>query len=124
MENAQVAEETLAKLKSLKCRLSIDDFGTGYSSLSYLHRFPVDMLKIDRSFVSDMERQNDNLEIVRTIVNLAHSLRLEVIAEGVETSEQLQLLRALGCEYGQGFYFAKPLSEEQLAALDIKKPYW
>ena len=94
--------------------VQVDDFGTGYSSLSYLHRLPIDSLKIDRSFVQGIEQDGQNLEIVTTIVNLAHSLRIDVVAEGIENAEQLQLLLDLSCEYGQGFHFAKPLSPEEV----------
>jgi diguanylate cyclase (GGDEF)-like protein/PAS domain S-box-containing protein len=110
MENIEVATEMLRQLRALGVQLSIDDFGTGYSSLSYVHRFPIDTLKIDRSFVSRMSENNENTEIVRTIVVLAQNLGMDVVAEGVETKEQLAMLRQLGCEYGQGYYFSKPVS--------------
>ena len=119
MENAEVAVETLKRLKSLNVQVSIDDFGTGYSSLSYLHRFPVDMLKIDRSFVSRISNRDENLEIVRTIVALAHSMGLKVIAEGVETAEEADILRELGCEYVQGFFYARPMDEAVLVEKGI-----
>ena len=90
-------------------RMAIDDFGTGYSSLSYLQRFPVDLLKIDRSFVTDLPANTNNAAIVDAIVTLAHGLRLEVVVEGVETVEQLEFLRAHGCDEGQGYYFGRPL---------------
>jgi EAL domain-containing protein (putative c-di-GMP-specific phosphodiesterase class I) len=109
MENFETATEMLQQLRDLGVQLSIDDFGTGYSSLSYLHRFPIDTLKIDRSFVIKMIDNNENLEIVRTIVMLAQNLGMDVIAEGVETKEQLALLRKLKCENGQGYYFSRPL---------------
>jgi diguanylate cyclase (GGDEF)-like protein/PAS domain S-box-containing protein len=109
MEDIEAATEMLKQLRSLGVQLSIDDFGTGYSSLSYLHRFPIDTLKIDRSFVTQMSENNENAEIVRTIVMLAQNLGMDVVAEGVETNEQLALLRKLGCENGQGYFFSKPL---------------
>jgi diguanylate cyclase (GGDEF)-like protein len=109
MENPELAAVTLAKLRGLGVRLSIDDFGTGYSSLSYLNRFPVDTLKIDRSFVTSMNEADENLQIVKTIITLAGNLGMQVVAEGVETEEQLGQLRSLKCQYAQGFYFSKPL---------------
>ncbi|MDF1793353.1 MAG: EAL domain-containing protein [Thalassobaculaceae bacterium] len=109
MENAHLSAQMLQDLKSLNIQVCVDDFGTGYSSLSYLHTFPIDTLKIDKSFVQDMGRNRHNLEIVRTISLLAQNLRLDVIAEGVETPEQLAQLRAIGCGYAQGFLFSPPL---------------
>ena len=109
MENVEAATRMLHQLRDLGIQLSIDDFGTGYSSLSYLHRFPIDTLKIDRSFVIKMIDNNENIEIVRTIIILAQNLGMDVIAEGVETKEQLTRLRELKCENGQGYYFSKPL---------------
>jgi diguanylate cyclase (GGDEF)-like protein/PAS domain S-box-containing protein len=108
MENIDTATEMLQQLRGLGVQLSIDDFGTGYSSLSYLHRFPIDTLKVDRSFVMSMADNNENIEIVRTILLLAQNLGMDVVAEGVETREQLALLRKLGCEYGQGYLFSRP----------------
>jgi len=110
MENAELAAVTLARLRGLGVRLSIDDFGTGYSSLSYLNRFPVDNLKIDRSFITRLNQGDENVEIVKTIVMLAGNLGMQVIAEGVETEDQLQQLRLLKCQYGQGYLFSKPLA--------------
>jgi len=110
MENAESAIETLKQLRQLGIQLAIDDFGTGYSSLSYLHRLPIDTLKIDRSFTSKIDFDGEQLAIVRTIITLAWNLGMEVIAEGIETSKQLAQLRALRCEYGQGYLFAKPLA--------------
>lgn len=109
MENPELAAVTLAKLRGLGVRLSIDDFGTGYSSLSYLNRFPVDTLKIDRSFVTSMNEADENLQIVKTIITLAGNLGMQVVAEGVETERQLEQLKSLKCQYGQGFYFSRPL---------------
>ncbi|MFP4296521.1 MAG: EAL domain-containing protein [Spirulinaceae cyanobacterium] len=109
MENRTTVQQLLTQLKERHILLGIDDFGTGYSSLSYLSRFPVDTLKIDRSFVSQMCESPENLEIVQAIIALAHSLGMVAIAEGIETLEQLQQLQALGCDFGQGYYFAKPL---------------
>ncbi len=112
MENIEVATEMLRQLRALGVKLSIDDFGTGYSSLSYLHRFPIDTLKIDRSFVSRMSGNNENTEIVRTIIVLAQNLGMDVVAEGVETNDQLMLLKKLGCENGQGYFFSKPVNND------------
>ena len=109
MENAESAIEKLLDIRKAGVRLSIDDFGTGYSSLSYLRRFPVNTLKIDRSFVSGIESAAENDEIVRTIMALANALDLDVVAEGIENTKQLDHLRRLGCEYGQGYLFAPPL---------------
>jgi EAL domain-containing protein (putative c-di-GMP-specific phosphodiesterase class I) len=114
MENIDTATDMLRQLRALGVQLAIDDFGTGYSSLSYLHRFPFDTLKIDRSFVGRMEEQSDNAEIVRTILVLAHNLGMDVVAEGVETEEQLTQLRALNCDFGQGYFFSKPLAAEAI----------
>jgi len=116
MENAQNARNMLLQLRSRKIKLSLDDFGTGYSSLSYLHRFPANTLKIDRSFVMHMHADDEHFEIVRTIITLAHTLGMDVIAEGIETAEQLALLKMLDCEQGQGYLFSKPLSREDAEA--------
>jgi diguanylate cyclase (GGDEF)-like protein/PAS domain S-box-containing protein len=117
MADPSGAVEMLAKIKSLGIHLAIDDFGTGYSSLSYLHRFPLDTLKIDRSFISGMGDDGEGMEIARTIMPMANNLRLDVVAEGVETVQQFALLKKLHCKYGQGFYFSMPLSAEGTAAL-------
>jgi EAL domain-containing protein (putative c-di-GMP-specific phosphodiesterase class I) len=109
MDNPEKAIATLRRLKNLGLQLSIDDFGTGYSSLSYLHRFPIDTLKVDRSFVGSMEDGTENGEIVRTVIALAKALNLDVVAEGIETIHQLHMLRILGCEYGQGYLFSRPV---------------
>ncbi|HEY6443434.1 MAG TPA: EAL domain-containing protein [Candidatus Acidoferrales bacterium] len=105
----------LAELKVLGVRLCMDDFGTGYSSLSYLRRFSLDVLKIDRSFVSDMVSNTESCEIVKTILRLGRNLGIEVVAEGVETAEQVSLLQSLGCEYAQGYYFSEPIDESGVA---------
>jgi len=120
MVNAESALVMLKRLKALGVLISIDDFGTGYSSLSYLQRFPVDTLKVDRSFVSRLGLDPENQEIVRAIVALAHSLGLDVVAEGVEESGQAAMLRALGCECVQGFYFSRPLDGERAEAAIAK----
>jgi diguanylate cyclase (GGDEF)-like protein len=123
MENAEAAALMFKQLRSLGVQLSIDDFGTGYSSLSYLHRFPLNYLKIDRSFVMRLTTDNDNA-IVRTISTLARNLGMEVIAEGIETEEQYQQLKMLGCEYGQGYLFSRPVDNNGvrlLLAQDAKR---
>ena len=102
----------------------MDDFGTGYSSLSYLHRFPIDVLKIDREFMSMMNANKDYAGIVHTVVVLAHNLKMEVIVEGVETREQLAQLIALECDHAQGFYFAKPLDRHEASKLLASRPHW
>ena len=115
MENAERTIETLAALKQMGVQLSIDDFGTGYSSLNYLKHFPVDRIKIDGSFVADLSRSNDDAAIVEAIITMAQSLSLKVLAEGVENSDQLHFLTALGCDEVQGFYLAKPMPAADLA---------
>ena len=117
MENMDYVARVLTKLKRLNVQLAIDDFGTGYSSLCYLHRLPIDTLKIDRSFVGRMGIDEGSTEIVRTIRTLAHNLGMKVIAEGVETAEQQDKLKALACEYGQGYFFSKPVNTEAAEAL-------
>jgi diguanylate cyclase (GGDEF)-like protein len=109
MDQGEKTIELLHQIKGQNIKLSIDDFGTGYSCLSYLHRFPIDTLKIDRSFVKPINAKGENCEIVRTIIALAHSLGMKVIAEGVETEYQLNHLSNLGCDAAQGYFFSKPL---------------
>lgn len=121
MENVASVVDVLYQLRTLGIRLAIDDFGTGYSSLSYLPRFPLTTLKIDRSFVDRLDDCHGNLEIVRTILALAHNLRMDVVAEGVETESQATRLREMGCEYGQGFFFYKPLDVEATTQLLAKQ---
>ena len=108
LDNAPDIIERVNELRALGVSIHLDDFGTGYSSLSYLHRFPFDALKIDRAFVSELEASGKNEEIIRSILTLGQGMNLHVIAEGIETLEQLARLRALGCKLGQGFLFAKP----------------
>lgn len=124
MEDAERTVEILSQLNDLGTQLSIDDFGTGYSSLSYLHRLPFDTLKIDRSFVYSVGENGENSEILQTIISLAKNLKMRVIAEGIETENQLRLLRNLGCDYGQGFLMSKPLPKEQMEALLYQKQHW
>ncbi len=112
MRNAELALRTLEDLRKLGIRIDVDDFGTGYSSLTYLRKFPIDRLKIDRQFVQGLTIDTSDLEIVRAIVSLAQSLKIEVIAEGIETTEQLRQLQLLGCDFGQGFLFAAPAERE------------
>ena len=108
--------EVMLALKRLGVRFALDDFGTGYSSLSYLKRLPIDILKIDRSFVSDLQSEASDRVIVETIVNIARTLSLSVIAEGVETEWQQQLLRELGCHGFQGYLFGKPMRRGEFEA--------
>lgn len=115
--NAESAIRMLGELNALGVGISIDDFGTGYSSLSYLHRLPIGNLKVDRSFVNSMSRNKESFEIVRTIITLAQSLNLTIVAEGIETNEQLEMLRDLNCEYGQGHFFSRALTVEWAASL-------
>ena len=117
MGDPDSASAMLAHLRGLGIQVGIDDFGTGYSSLSYLHRFPIDTVKIDRSFVRQMDASVENMQIVQSIVGLAHNLSMDVIAEGVETEAQQNQLAALGCEYGQGYYFSRPVDSAAAAAL-------
>jgi diguanylate cyclase (GGDEF)-like protein/PAS domain S-box-containing protein len=115
--NAESAIRMLSHLHALGVGISIDDFGTGYSSLSYLHRLPISTLKIDRSFVSSMSQNKESFEIVRTVITLAQSLSLSIVAEGIETNDQLEKLAELNCQYGQGHFFSKALAAEWAASL-------
>lgn len=117
MHNAEVSIALLLELKAMRLKLSVDDFGTGYSSLSYLKRFPIDKLKIDQSFVHDIDVDSDDAVIVSTIINMARTLKLKVIAEGVETAEQLSFLKHQGCDEIQGYYFSKPVPPEKISRL-------
>jgi len=113
MRDAVAALHVLQALKHIGVALAIDDFGTGYSSLSYLQRFPLDILKIDKSFVDELDG-DQGTEIVAAVINLAHALGLSVVAEGVQNKEQLATLRALRCDYAQGFLFSRPVHDSEL----------
>jgi diguanylate cyclase (GGDEF)-like protein/PAS domain S-box-containing protein len=117
MDDAEAAREMLRSLRRLGVQVSIDDFGTGYSSLSYLHKFPANILKIDQSFVARMIGDDEALGIVETIITLASRLKMSVVAEGIETAEQLDVLKEFGCDYGQGYHFAKPLQAAAAEAM-------
>jgi EAL domain-containing protein (putative c-di-GMP-specific phosphodiesterase class I) len=117
MGDAEKSGHVLAHLKALGVRLSIDDFGTGYSSLSRLRRIPVDTLKIDRAFISNMDRDPESREIVRIIIMLAHNLGLKAVAEGTETEEQVNLLKQLNCEMAQGYFFSRPADDQAMLKL-------
>jgi diguanylate cyclase (GGDEF)-like protein/PAS domain S-box-containing protein len=120
MQDVDSTVSTLNELKRMGVRLSIDDFGTGYSSLSYLKRFPLDLLKIDKSFVADLDSEVDDGEIARAIIAMAHALRLEVVAEGVETQRQLDFIRDSQCDFIQGYFFSKPLPPEEFTKLKLQ----
>lgn len=117
IENPESAAAILSQIRALGIKVHIDDFGTGYSSLSYLHRFPIDTMKIDRSFINRIDKDRESLEIVRTIVTLAHNLGMDAIAEGIETEAQLNILQELQCEFGQGYFFSKPLDRENATSI-------
>ena len=117
MHNPEQAVMLLNRLKAFGIHLSIDDFGTGYSSLNYLKRFPLDTLKIDRTFIRDLPGDGDDAAITQAIIAMAHSLRLRVVAEGVETAEQLSFLRTYDCDEIQGYYFSRPQPESDIAPL-------
>jgi diguanylate cyclase (GGDEF)-like protein/PAS domain S-box-containing protein len=119
MQDIEFTKSVLTAMKELGCSVSIDDFGTGYSSLAYLKRFPVDNLKIDISFIREVVRDPDSASIVMAIINMAHTLNLKTIAEGIETEEQWNFLRLLRCDMGQGFYLSKPLPAEDIEKLFI-----
>ena len=109
MTNPEESAAILEQLSRMGVLVSVDDFGTGYSSMSYLRRFPIDKLKIDRSFITDLMSRAEDASIVQAIISLAHGLRLKVVAEGVETPEQLEFLKSLGCDQYQGYHFSEPL---------------
>ncbi|MEB3336976.1 MAG: EAL domain-containing protein, partial [Leptolyngbyaceae bacterium] len=119
MDDAETAINLLLQLKNRNIQICMDDFGIGYSSLNYLHRFPIDTLKIDRSFVNRLGRNSESAEIIQAIITLAHSLDMDVVAEGIEVHDQVAQLRVLQCEHGQGYFFSKPLNSEAAQALLI-----
>lgn len=108
MEDVEATAHTLHELKNMGVSIAIDDFGTGYSSLGYLRHFPIDRLKIDRSFIQDAVTDAEDAEIVKAIISMAHSLKLKAVAEGVETQAQLEFLKAHDCDEAQGYYFQPP----------------
>ena len=117
MSHGECAVTALEKLKSIGVQIAMDDFGTGYSSLAYLKRFPIDTLKVDRSFIRDIPSDSGDMKITRAIIAMAHSLKLKVVAEGVETADQLKFLEAQRCDAVQGYFLFRPLPEEQVAAV-------
>ncbi|MGK7877397.1 MAG: EAL domain-containing protein [Xenococcaceae cyanobacterium] len=124
MDNPQFASAIFQKLRERQIQLSIDDFGTGYSSLSYLHLFPIDILKIDRSFVKCLDGNRENLGLIPGIISIAREMGMNVIAEGIETQQQLAQLRRLNCGFGQGYLFSKPLEAEKAMNLMATNPQW
>jgi EAL domain-containing protein (putative c-di-GMP-specific phosphodiesterase class I)/CRP-like cAMP-binding protein len=117
IDNPELATQSLFQLKEAGAKLAIDDFGTGYSSFSYLHRFPFDTLKIDRAFVNAMTRDKKSNRIVKSLVNLSHDLEMEVVAEGIESKQEAEMMRNFNAAYGQGFYFSKPVDETRFIKL-------
>ena len=116
MEDTKITA-VLSQLKEMDVQIHIDDFGTGYSSLSYIQQFPVSALKIDRSFINKLGAEGEDSEIVKAIVNLAHNLNMDVIAEGVEKGEHLSILKALKCKYVQGYYYSRPVNSREAEIL-------
>jgi len=121
--DADAARATVNRLRAIGVEWSIDDFGTGYSSLSHLHRLHFDTLKIDRSFVARMGIEEGGMEMVRAIIALAHSLGMDVVAEGVETEDQFVALRRLGCQYAQGFFLSRPVGVVDAERLIASQPW-
>jgi EAL domain-containing protein (putative c-di-GMP-specific phosphodiesterase class I) len=117
MQDTDSTIDTLGRLKQLGVRLAIDDFGTGYSSLSYLKRFPVDILKIDRSFVDGIDTEHGDATLAEAVVQLGRALQLQTVAEGIETQEQWSTLQGLGCEFGQGYLFARPGAADAISTI-------
>jgi EAL domain-containing protein (putative c-di-GMP-specific phosphodiesterase class I) len=123
MENAEFMVEVLTRFARVGVAVAVDDFGTGYSSLSYLKRLPIDLLKIDQSFVRDLPGNSNDTAICRAIIAMAHSLNLRVLAEGVESEEQMQFLRKENCDEMQGFLYSKPISADEIAEM-IRQGFW
>jgi EAL domain-containing protein (putative c-di-GMP-specific phosphodiesterase class I) len=121
MEDTEATRDCLYALKDIGLRLAIDDFGTGYSCLSYLRRFPLDVLKIDRSFVSDLDTSEDAQAICGAILSIAHRLSLDAVAEGIESEQQLAFLTKHGCQFGQGYYFSRPIEPDAIASLMVDR---
>ena len=117
MEDTEGARNCLRSLKDIGVRLAIDDFGTGYSCLAYLRRFPIDVLKIDRSFVSDLNTSSDDQAICAAILSIAQRLSLDSVAEGIESEQQLGFLTKQGCRFGQGYYFSRPIDAVQIGSM-------
>ena len=113
MQDIESTIDTFKSLKKMGVKIAIDDFGTGYSSLAYLKLFPIDHIKLDRSFVFNIENDTNDAAIAESVVVLAHSMNLKVVAEGVESVEQIEILRKQGCDYVQGYFFSKPLSAKE-----------
>jgi EAL domain-containing protein (putative c-di-GMP-specific phosphodiesterase class I) len=124
LENRDAATQTLTRLKGKGVKISLDDFGTGYSSFSYLYQLPYDTLKIDRTFVARIGDDGENTDVIHAIVVLAHNLRMDVVAEGVETAAQASQLKTMWCEYAQGYYFARPLEATVAGELIAANPQW
>ncbi len=123
MHDADIHLGTLSALSRMGVELALDDFGTGYSSLAYLKRFPVGKLKIDRSFIGDLDTNPDDQAIASTVVSMGRSLRMTVLAEGVETPGQLALLRRMGCDMAQGYLFSRPVPADEMADLLARQPF-
>jgi EAL domain-containing protein (putative c-di-GMP-specific phosphodiesterase class I) len=122
MGDAEHNVDVLGRLKALGIGIAVDDFGTGYSNLAYLKRFPVDLLKVDKTFVDGLEDNPEDTAIVRAIVDLARAMGMQTVAEGIETTEQAGLLRDLECELGQGYYFSEPLPAAEASTLLVASP--
>ena len=124
MKDTAAAIRTLNAIKAIGVKLDMDDFGTGYSSLSCLHQFPIDVLKIDRSFIANLERGRDYAALISAVTQLARNLNIQVVAEGVETMDQALILQSLECEFGQGYLFSKPMTADQVPQFKIQAGTW